>query len=601
MVGVVVNPETVSQRVKLVRDALEDDPHAPRYIAGVRGRGYRMLPPVVPLCSSRALTPDVADVAIAEAPTLASSLENPQVSVSGERASRWRWAIAAVAAAALIATGAAAVIVKMRERDAVRSDAVQVTAVAQPAGTLAVLPFVNTGGDPENEYLSDSLTDELLHRLTRVPGLRIAARNSSYYFKDRSESVRQIGQMLGVRYVLEGSVRRHGDSIRVSARLIGTQDAFRHWSNEYEGRVSDIYAIEDRIVHAVVAGVKLGPNPEELAALSRHSPTSPEAHDLYLRARHLYQSFQLQRMDKAISYYEEAIRLDPGFAAAYVGLADALGWRRLIGEMPQTDPVNARILVLLRKALELDPSSGDARALLGKELMFSYDFKGAERELHRAEELSPNGEYVVEAIMGYYMLVGWPPERAIAYARKGRQLDPLNPWAVIHVAQAHWHAHQYDEALLELERVFEIDPNYWLAHAWRAWILWDLDRPREALPAARRSVELNEGLETLDLLATAYAKVGAIDEAKAVGTQIEARGARKSPRFCLALKDSQCALDALERSFAERDRFFPEMLHYREMLPLHDEPRFQRLVRLLGQERRVEQAARLSQVVADVG
>jgi tetratricopeptide (TPR) repeat protein len=355
-------------------------------------------------------------------------------------------------------------------------------------------------------------------------------------------------------------------------------------------------AIEQEIVQSVVDSLRLGPIQRGAGVRSYRSTSSPEAYELYLRARRLYQSFQLDRMDRAIAYYEEAIRLDPTFADAYVGLADALGWRRLVGGMPPTDPVTARIAALLRKALDLDPSSGDAHALLGKELMFTYDFKGAERELQRAEALSPNGDYVVASIMAYYMLVGWPAERAIGYARKGRQLDPLNPWAVIHVAQAHWHAHQYHEALIELERVFEIEPDFWLAHLWRAMILTDLERYREALPAALRAVELNQGADTfaLSVLAVAHINLGEIDEAHAVIARIEARGVTKGWHVCLALKDYQCALADLEQTFAERDRFFPESLHYRAMLPLHGEPRFQRLVRLVGQERRVEQAARLN-------
>jgi serine/threonine-protein kinase len=472
--------------------------------------------------------------------------------------------------------------------------------LAQPATTIAVMPFVNIGSDPENEYLSDGLTDELLNRLTRAPELQVAARTSSFYFKSRPENVKEIGRLLGVRHVLEGSVRRQGDSIRVSAQLVSTADGYRLWSNEYDRGIADFFVVQEEIAQAVVESLQLGQTARAFQLPPNRSTRNPEAHDLYLRARHLYQSFQLERMDRAIAYYEETIRLDPKFAAAYVGLADALGWRGQIAEMPHADPVNARISVLLRKALELDPGSGDAHALLGTELMFAYDFKGAERELRRAETLTPNGEYVVQSVMAYYMLVGWPPERAITYARKGRQLDPFNPWMVIHVAQAHWHAQQYDDALIELERVFEIDPDFWLAHIWQSMILTDLNRPREALAAARRAAELNELADTLNRLAMAHLDVGETTEARKVIARLEARGASMGAGLCLALKDRECALTSLERSYAQRDRWLPDYLHYKELLPLHGEPRFQRLVRLLGQERRVEQTARVNRTVAAV-
>ena len=597
--GVVVNPETVSQRIKLVRDALGDDPQAPRYIAGVRGRGYRLLPTVVLLSSPRVLTSGIAGSMNGAASSATPSFEDPRNGAPARPSGRWRWTVSAVATTALLVAGGAAVLIQMRYRDAVQSSPVERTLMPQSARTIAVLPFVNAGGDPENEYLSDSLTEELANRLGRLPEVQVAARTSSFYFKNRAENVKQAGRMLGVGHVVTGSVRRRAENIRVTAELVSTENGYRHWSNEYDRHISDILAIEEEIVQSIADSLHLGAIQHGLSVPPSHSTSSPEAHELYLRARHLYQSFQLERMDKAIGYYEEALRVDPEFAAAYVGLADALSWRRLIGEMSPTDPVNARILVLLRKALEIDPGSGDARALLGRELMFAFDFEGAERELHRAEALSPNGEYVLESVMAYYMLAGWPAERAITYARKGRQLDPLNPWAVLHVAQAHWHAQQYDEALMELERVFEIDPNYPLAHAWRFLILTDLERFREALPAAQRAVELLEHPDTLNMLAIAYANVGQIADAQAVVARLEARGTRRGAAVCLAFRDRECALAALERSLAERDGWLPEMLHHKAMLPLHGEPRFQRLVRLMGHERRVDQTARLNRLAAD--
>jgi TolB-like protein/Flp pilus assembly protein TadD len=475
-------------------------------------------------------------------------------------------------------------------------------AMAEP-GSLAVLPFANLNSDPELEYFADGLTDELLNRLASVPSLRVTARTSAFSFKGRDVSAKEIGAALGVAHIVEGTVRRSQGDLRVSVQLVNTSDGYRVWSSTFDRQLSDAFAIQEEIAQNVLDSLQGYLTPKHQpsnGALSYRPPSSPEAHDLYLRARHLYTSFQLERMDKAIAYYEEAIRLDPRFAAAYIGLADALLWRRRVAETSPTDPVNARIPVLLRKALEIDPGSGDAHALLGKELRLAHDFRGAERELQRAEALSPNGYYVVEGMMAYYMLGGgWPPERAIAYARKGRQLDPLNPWAVIHVAQAHWHAHQYGEALLELERVFEIDPNFWLAHEWRVTILLDLERHKEALSAAQRAVELRSSSDTLSLLAVTHLLAGNVAEGRAIIARLPAEHVRNDLRICMALQDHECALDALERHFAEQTDWMPEVLHYRFLLPLHGEPRFQRIVQLLGQERRVEHAARMNRPASD--
>src|SRR5262249_11474600 len=160
-----------------------------------------------------------------------------------------------------------------------------------------------------------------------------------------------------------------------------------------------------------------------------------------------------------IEYYEEAIRLDPQLTAAYVGLADTLQIKRQIAELGPRDRSGERITALLRKALEIDPRSGDAHALLGQELELSLDLAGAEREFQLAERAAPNNEYVLRYIAQFYACCGWPAERGIDYARKGQRLDPLNPWAGTNVAIALWHAHRHDEALRHMDDVIEIDPQ----------------------------------------------------------------------------------------------------------------------------------------------
>jgi tetratricopeptide (TPR) repeat protein len=197
--------------------------------------------------------------------------------------------------------------------------------------------------------------------------------------------------------------------------------------------------------------------------------------------------------------------------------------------------------------------------------MFAWDFEAAEGELRRAEALNPNGEYVLANLTAYYMLFGWPPERAIEYAHRGRDRDPLNPWAAIHVPQALWHAQQYGEALRELERVSEIDPNFWLTYFWKAMALTDLGRHAEALLAAQRALELNEDAETLRALAITHARAGELDQARAISARLNARGVRTSPGIHVALGDHEAALAALELDFSERDRWLPEYLHYPEL------------------------------------
>jgi TolB-like protein/DNA-binding winged helix-turn-helix (wHTH) protein len=584
--GVVVNPETVTQRVKLVRDALGDDPQRPRYIAGVRGRGYRLLTPATGL-PANADSPRVAARA---------SLADPHPVIRARTAFRRRarrtfWIAGAITAlASLLAAGAVIVNTLNSRGGAAGARAGGLTSVVvQPARTIAVLPFANIGDDPENEHFSDGLTEELLNRLTTLRDLHVAARTSSFHFKDKKADVKHIGQMLGVRHVLEGSVRKQGDRVRVSAQLVSTEDGYRLWSNVFDRRVADVFAIQDEIALAVVENLKLTLLAEQRAALTLRTTSDAHVLDLYLRARRLYQSFEPERMDKATSYFEEVIRLDPEFVAAYVDLASTLDWRvRLFGADAS---LLERVTVLLHKALELDPNNAGAHAVLAKQLQFSYDMQGAERELLRAEALNPNAEYVVEGLLMYYATVGWPPEKALGYARKARLLDPLNPWAVIHLAQAYWHAHRYEQALAELEPVQDLDPNYWLLHAWRSLTLTALERHDEALRAAERAVELSSSSETLGLLALGYANTGQVDRALEITRKIGPL--ERHWGLLMVLKNYQGALAALEREFDERGPWLPETLHYPILLPLHDDPRFQRLARLTGQEQRVALAARM--------
>ncbi len=573
--GVIVNQETINQRVKLVRDALGDDPRTPRYIAGVRGRGYRAQGSVVPVATSRGFA----------ASATANGTQHAAISASPPVRPRWRMAMMAGGAVIVVLAG----MLVFQRAEWNEND--RAPPVVHPERTIAVLPFANISGDADDEYFSDGLTEELLNRLTNVQGLRVAARTSSFAFKNHAGSVKEVGQALGVRHILEGSVRRQDDRLRVTAQLVSTTDGYHLWSKTFERQAADVFAIQDEIARAVAETLRVQLVNDSDGA-GAHGTISNEAYDLYLRARHLYQSFQLERMTKAIGYYERAIRSDPGFATAYVGLADALSWRNAVAGQPHDAEIRTRIRALARKALELDPRNGDARALLGREFMFEWNFEAAQRELRLAEALNPNGEHVLESLTGYYMSFGWPPERAIEYARKGRDRDPLNPWAAIHVSQAHWHAQQYEEALRELDRVFEIDPDFWLAHVWKAMTLMDLGRPQEALLAARRAVELNENGDTLRTLATTYARVGDLDQARALFPRMEAHGAHPSAGIHVALGDTEAALATLELELKARDRWLPEYLHYPELLSLHGQPRFQKIVRLLGQERRAEQTAK---------
>jgi tetratricopeptide (TPR) repeat protein len=315
--------------------------------------------------------------------------------------------------------------------------------------------------------------------------------------------------------------------------------------------------------------------------------------DLYLRARHLHQSFRLDRMDKAIHYYEKAIELDPKLALAYVGLADVLILRRRLADLGPADPARGRVTSLARTALEIHPHLGDAHAILGRELLSSFDLQGAEREFALAEQASPNGEYVLRYMAQFHGCCALT-DKGIEYAAKAAELDRLNPWTETNLALAYWHAGRFADALRQIDRVLEVDPQFWVAHKLRAVALDDLGRFSEALAAARIAVDLNDCTQTRTDLAIAYARVGDLYQARQIYDSLASGAAGKywSPTeaamVLLALNDRAGALSALERAYRERDEMLIETLHTKRLAALAGEARFRKIMQMLGQERRVE-------------
>jgi TolB-like protein/DNA-binding winged helix-turn-helix (wHTH) protein len=567
--GSVVSNEAITQRIKVLRDALGDDPQHPRYIQVVRGRGYRMLAPVR---------------TVDEEP----GAEQTKESVFGPRRRALALALALLLAAAGVITAA------------VLSSSWQINHAASKAPaaakSIAVLPFANLSGDAQYDYFSDGLTEEFINRLTRVPGLRVVARTSSFQFKNRNESVQLIGEKLAVRHLLEGSVRASGRTLRVTAQLVDVSSGYHLWSTTLERPQTDIFEIQDAIALAVVQQLAVTLRDETYAALVRRETLNPDALDSYLRARHYFLSLDRERMHKAIVAYERAIELDPQYTAAYVGLADALMLQMQVAEMGTNLPTVERMEHLLRRAIEADPGNGDAHAVLSQVRMMQYDFEGARRAIEEAERLTPTGSYVLLYKAQYYGFIGWPADEALEPALQGRSLDPLNPWAAIQVPIAYVHMNQYEDALRELDQVLEIEPDFWLAHWSRAIVLDALSRPDEALAAAERAVALNRYIDTLNCLAVAYARLGREHEARAIMAELSSAHPAKywppteKAMILVALRDVDGALAALEEAYRERDWNLPPSLHFHYFEPLYGEPRFERLVKLLGQERRVHRS-----------
>jgi len=326
--------------------------------------------------------------------------------------------------------------------------------------SIAVLPFVNMSGDEENEYFSDGLSEELLNVLAQVDGLRVAARTSSFFFKGQNEDLRDVGEKLGVAHVLEGSVRKSGNRIRVTAQLIKVEDGFHLWSDTYDYEMDDVFRIQDEISLAVVDALKVNLLGEDRQRLTKRATTNVEAHNLYLRGRQFLHLRTLESIEQAEKLFERAVRMDPDYALAYSGLADAVNLLATNHQMMPVETAYERTAPLLERAMALDPESAEVWASKGLAEMNIRELDKAEAALKRSMELNPS---YAPAYLWYASALGETPgrsEEAIEVLRKTLEIDPLSRVAQNNIAFNLMQLGRYDEAEIQMRRLITLDPDY---------------------------------------------------------------------------------------------------------------------------------------------
>src|SRR5207302_8588309 len=312
--------------------------------------------------------------------------------------------------------------------------------------SIAVLPFVNLSADKNDEYLSDGMTEELLNMLTKVKGLRVPGRSSSFAFKGKNEDgiFRKVGEQLHVNAVLEGSVRKAGDKLRITAQLITVADGFHLWSESYDRDMKDILGVQSDVAKRVVQALQIQLGVDEARALAKKPTENPEAHRLYLLGRYHFAKFTRAGWTSAIHYYEQALQVDPNFALAYCGLADTYGWAG--GQMMAGREAWAKEMELAEKALALDPNLAEAHLAMGTALFSMLGPHASEKELDRAVELNPN-------LVLAYDQYGWTFsemgrfDEAIAAEKKALELDPLSTFLNTDLAFFLYWARRYEDAI----------------------------------------------------------------------------------------------------------------------------------------------------------
>ena len=355
-----------------------------------------------------------------------------------DRSRRRPWGVAAVMLTVLAGAGA------YRMRPSAGG------ATAAPARSVAILPFVNMSADSADRYFSDGLTEQVITALSGVAELRVAARTSSFALRDRGLDARAIGHELGVETVLEGSVRRAGDRLRVTAQLIDAATGYHIWSEQYDKELLDVFAVQDGIAQAITKSLQLGFSP-------RDRPTPGlEAYDLYLRGLYLRNTISGEGLRNAVDLFDRAIAMEPSFALAWAGKASVIGPLLYFRQVPVEDGV-AELRRATSRALELDPRLGEAHAALGMlRLFFEWDWKGAEQALRRAVELNPNDPHAWHHLANYNRAMGHLAE-AVAARTRSAELDPLNPRTQITLGKDYSVAGNDSAALQHYRRAIQLD------------------------------------------------------------------------------------------------------------------------------------------------
>jgi adenylate cyclase len=496
------------------------------------------------------LTPDGVRVTL---PQLATATEQPAPSILGRRTV----AVAALLVAVGIGLGAGWVLRPGAAADVAGAGVAVAGAVGR---SIAVLPFVSMSGDEENEYFADGITEEIINLLAQVGELRVAGRTSSFMFKGRSEDLRRIGEELGVTHILEGSVRRSGDRVRITAQLVQAEDGFHLWSDTWDRELTDIFAVQDEIGRAILASLRIAlrtGTPEPWIAT-----TDVEAYSLYLRAKTLLARRGADNLFAARTEFEAALALDPDYIPAVVGLARTLAllptYARIGGD--RATRMTDRAVRLARRALEADPANAHAHAVLGTVYTFhQWRWDEAREAFAQALALAPNDPEIANFAGDFYRVVRDP--RAVEMEQRAIELDPLhavNHWDLGWTYVALGDHEQAIDAALAAQALSpgSIDPYGILV--WSYGRLGRLAEMRDAQAAGRRNTR---EAEAEYLMLDVWAALAEGDREAALDAQMALEGHARAGEFSpgylgfqyLLLGDSRRAAEWLERAYRDRD------------------------------------------------
>jgi len=580
----------LNSAIKKLRDTLSDSAETPRYVETLPRRGYRFIAPVeqvganfglpVQDPASRANGPEVVGAGLVPAqvghtPGVPPLEENaarrvavvPETTAAGRDLpsqpaavnNRWLWQKVALAAAMLAVLGAASWL-RFRPKPG--------------PYVIAVLPFKNLSSEPNGDYFTDGLTDEIIRNLSIIDGLQVKSRTSSFAFKDKARNIHEAGAQLGANLVLEGSVLRSGDKLRINAQLVRVSDDVPLWSQRFDRELKDVFAIQDEISRGIVNSLRL-----KLGRGQRRYETSVEAYDLYLRARAIdplqgHQGLFQQQID----LFEEAIAKDPSFAPAYAGLAATYALHSVLFPVEHAPDELAKMRAAAEKAIELDPLLAEAHEALGVVFARDGQWEQAEKSFRRAIELDPNRSSTYDDYAEWVLNVLGRTEEALQQLRVAEKLDPLSPEVHKSLAWALILAGRNEEAAEYSLKLPADHPTKWMILA-RARL--GQGRTAEAIEILLNDqTHLIRNPQERGFLGYAYARSGRREEAEKMASA--AQYANEQALIFAGLGDKDRALEALDRMGALGPQRVGDYLNFPQLAFLRGDPRVTALRKKVG-------------------
>jgi TolB-like protein/Flp pilus assembly protein TadD len=450
--------------------------------------------------------------------------------------------------------------------------------------SIAVMPFDNLSGDPQNAYFSEGVQDEILTRLAKIAELKVISRTSTQRFKTAPNDLRQIAQQLGVANILEGSVQKANDQVRVNVQLINALTDTHLWADTYDRKLTDIFAVETEIAKTVADVLKAKLTGSEEHVIAARPTENTEAHQLYLKGRFFWNKRTGNDLKKSIDYFQQAIAADPNYALAYAGVADGYVWLPgyTVGTPRDCYPKAA---AAAKRALELDDTLAEARTSLALAFwLYNFDFSQAIREFQRAIELNPNYAIAHQQYGNNTLSALGRFDEAIAEGKRAVELDPLSLVINADLGTDYYYARRYDEAIAQVRKTLEMDPGFYIAHLGLGQMLDAKGAHDAAIAECQKARALNDDPAVLGVLARAHGLSGNKTEAEKILDQLKELSklryvaAYSFALVYLGLGNKEEALRWLEQSYQDRAGSDIGYIRVDPLLdPLRGDPRFEAL------------------------